>query len=155
MPVAQFPGRATGATTASTLRRAEQLRRPRGLQRLVDAATARAWRCSSTWSTTTSGPRATILPRFGPYFTDRYRTPWGALNFDGPDSDEVRDYFIASARRWLEEFHLDGLRLDAVHAINDRGAAIPGRDGRSRPRPRGRLGRLAVLVAESDLNDPR
>ena len=70
------------------------------------------------------GPEGNYLGDFGPYFTDRYRTPWGAaLNFDGPDSDEVRRYFIENALCWVAEFHIDALRLDAVHGIVDFSAA--------------------------------
>ena len=66
------------------------------------------------------GPEGSILHRFGPYFTDRYRTPWGdAINFDGQDSDEVRAFFIDSALMWLEECRIDGFRLDAIHEIFD------------------------------------
>ena len=69
------------------------------------------------------GPEGNYLGEFGPYFTDRYKTPWGpAVNYDGPGCDAVRDYVLDNARMWLEEFHLDGLRLDAVHAIYDLGA---------------------------------
>ena len=66
------------------------------------------------------GPEGNYLAKYAPYFTERYNTPWGwALNFDGPDSDEVRRYFIENALYWITEFHIDGLRLDAVHAILD------------------------------------
>jgi 1,4-alpha-glucan branching enzyme len=66
------------------------------------------------------GPEGNYLADFGPYFTTRYRTPWGgAVNFDGPDSDEVRRFVIDNALHWISEYHLDGLRLDAVHAIFD------------------------------------
>lgn len=69
------------------------------------------------------GPEGNYLSDFGPYFTDRYRTPWGqALNFDGPMSDEVRRFFIENALYWVTEFHIDALRLDAVHAIMDQSA---------------------------------
>ena len=103
------------------------------------------------------GPEGNILHRFGPYFTDRYRTPWGdAINFDGQDSDEVRAFFIDSALMWLEECRIDGFRLDAIHEIFDPQAqpflaeladAVHGRAAE--------LGRQAFLIAESDLNDPK
>ncbi|MCX4241036.1 malto-oligosyltrehalose trehalohydrolase [Paraliomyxa miuraensis] len=103
------------------------------------------------------GPEGCVLPRFGPYTTGRYHTPWGhAINYDGPGSDEVRRYFIDNALMWLDELGVDGLRLDAVHAIVD-------------PTPRPFLAELServealvradgcprVLIAESDANDPR
>lgn len=103
------------------------------------------------------GPEGNYLRDFGPYFTNRYRTPWGeSLNFDGAYSDGVCDFFIANALQWLRHFHVDALRIDAVHAISDMGA-------------RPFLSRLAAavkrefsghnppkyLIAESDLNDSR
>src|SRR5258708_29736871 len=64
------------------------------------------------------GPAGNYLPEFGPYFSARYRTNWGeAVNFDGPGSDEVRRFVIDNALMWLRDYHCDGLRLDAVHAI--------------------------------------
>ena len=66
------------------------------------------------------GPEGNYLSEYGPYFTDRYQTPWGqAVNFDGDHSDEVRGYFIDNALYWVTEYHIDGLRLDAIHAIFD------------------------------------
>ena len=64
------------------------------------------------------GPTAITSARYGPYFTDRVKTPWGeAINYDGPQSDEVRQFVIDNALMWLEDYGFDGLRLDAVHAI--------------------------------------
>ena len=69
------------------------------------------------------GPEGNYLHEFGPYFTDKYKTPWGkAVNYDDAGCDAVRDFVLDNVRMWLEEFHLDGLRLDAVHAIYDLGA---------------------------------
>ena len=69
------------------------------------------------------GPEGNYLGEFGAYFTEAYRTPWGAaMNFDGPHSDEVRRYFIQNALQWIQEFHFDGLRLDAINAIVDTSA---------------------------------
>ena len=68
------------------------------------------------------GPEGNYLGEFGRYFNDRYKTPWGAaVNYDGHGCDAVRDYVLDNVRMWLEEFHFDGLRLDAVHAIFDLG----------------------------------
>jgi len=103
------------------------------------------------------GPCGNYLGRFGPYFTDRYKTPWGeAINLDGPESDEVRRFFIDNALMWLRDYHLDGLRIDAVHAIVDTSAihfleqlVAEVKDLEAQ------LGRQLVIIAESDLNDPR
>lgn len=69
------------------------------------------------------GPEGNYFNDFAPYFTDKYKTPWGpAINFDDSYSDQVRNYFIQNAMYWFREFHIDGLRLDAVHAILDMNA---------------------------------
>ena len=97
------------------------------------------------------------LPRFGPYFTTRHKTPWGdAINFDGPHSDEVRRFYCDNAAMWFRDFHLDGLRLDAVHAIIDT-SAVPFVEQLATEVDalKAKLGRHLVLIAESDLNDPR
>jgi maltooligosyltrehalose trehalohydrolase len=103
------------------------------------------------------GPAGNYLAQFGPYFTDRYRTNWGdALNFDGPYSDEVRRLVIDNALMWLRDYHCDGLRLDAVHAISDRSARhVLSQLADEVREEQGRLGRRLLLIAESDLNDPR
>ena len=110
---------------------------------------------SSTWSTTTSAPTATTSSQFSEdYFTDRYKNEWGeAINFDGADAGPVREFFIANAGYWIDEFHLDGLRLDATQQIFDdspdhilaaigrrgpRGGARPGHAHRRRERAAGR-----------------
>ena len=98
--------------------------------------TGASW-SSSTSSTTTSVPRETTSPLYAPqFFTDRYDTPWGAaVNFDGEGSEHVREYFIHNALYWLEEYNFDGLRLDAVHAINDSSeTTLPRRARRTRAR---------------------
>ena len=89
------------------------------------------------------GPEGNVLGRYGPYFTDAYRTPWGdAVNVAEAGSDNVRRTFVESACRWIEDFHVDGLRLDAV-AVDPRpdGAAVPrGAGRRGARRRRGRAG---------------
>ena len=66
------------------------------------------------------GPEGNYLGDYGPYFTERYKTPWGsAINFDGPESDEVRKFVIDNALYWVTEYHVDGLRIDAIHGIFD------------------------------------
>ena len=103
------------------------------------------------------GPAGNYLPPFGPYFTSRHTTPWGdAVNFDGPGSDQVRRFFIDNALMWLGDYHFDGLRIDAVHAIFDASAVhfLEQLAGEVK-QLEARLGRHLVLIAESDLNDPR
>jgi maltooligosyltrehalose trehalohydrolase len=96
------------------------------------------------------GPSGNHLPEFAPYLADSYRTPWGAgLNVDGPGSDQVRAFVVENALWWLTEFHVDALRLDAVHGIVDTSAVhLLEELARAVPAP-------AALIAESDRNDPR
>jgi maltooligosyltrehalose trehalohydrolase len=103
------------------------------------------------------GPAGNYLREFGPYFTDKYSTPWGdAVNFDDAHSDEVRAFVIDSALMWLRDYHFDGLRIDAVHAIVDASATHILEEMATRVEElEGEVGRELVLVAESDLNDPR
>jgi maltooligosyltrehalose trehalohydrolase len=103
------------------------------------------------------GPEGNVLPAYGPYFTDRYRTPWGdALNFDGPGSDEVRRYFVDNALQWVDDFRIDALRLDAVHAIADP-SAYPFVEELTDAAHRHASdhGRLVYVIAESAANDAR
>jgi maltooligosyltrehalose trehalohydrolase len=103
------------------------------------------------------GPSGNYLGEFGPYFTDKYRTPWGqAVNFDDADSDEVRRFFIDNALMWLRDFHVDALRLDAVHAIVDTSATHFLEQLADEIRAlAAEVGRPLTVIAESDLNDPR
>ncbi len=102
------------------------------------------------------GPAGNYLSRFGPYFTTRHATPWGqAVNLDGPGSDEVRRFFCDNALMWLRDYHCDGLRLDAIHAIIDTSAVHFLEQLAIEVENLGaHLGRHFVLIAESDLNDP-
>lgn len=103
------------------------------------------------------GPAGNYLSRFGPYFSGRYHTPWGeAVNLDGPGSREVRRFFCDNALMWLRDYHFDGLRIDAVHAIIDTSAVhfLEQLAGDVRLLET-QLGRHLAVIAESDLNDPR
>ena len=103
------------------------------------------------------GPVGNYASKFGPYLTDHHRTPWGdAVNFEGPGSDEVRRFFCDNALMWMRDYHIDGLRLDAVHEFVDR-SAIHFLEQLSAEVEvlASTLGRQLVLIAESDLNDPR
>ena len=103
------------------------------------------------------GPEGNVLGAYGPYFTDRYRTPWGAaVNLDGPGSDEVRAYFLQNAQQWFEDFHIDGLRLDALHEIIDRNATTFLAELARRANDLAATTRSPCwLIAESADNDPR
>jgi maltooligosyltrehalose trehalohydrolase len=121
MPVAEFPGtRNWGYDGVFPYAAQSSYGGPDGLRRLVDAAHGRGLAVVLDVVYNHLGPEGNVLSEYGPYFTDRYRTPWGeALNFDGPGSDAVRRYFVDNAVQWCDDFHIDALRLDAVHAIAD------------------------------------
>jgi maltooligosyltrehalose trehalohydrolase len=103
------------------------------------------------------GPEGAYLGKFGPYFTDRYRTPWGdAVNLDDRDSDEVRQFFCDDALMWLRDYRVDGLRLDAIHAIFDASAThFLEQLGAQVHELEAEVGRPLIVIAESDLNLPR
>jgi maltooligosyltrehalose trehalohydrolase len=158
MPIAQFPGaRNWGYDGAYPFAVQNSYGTPRDLQILVNAAHSRGLAVALDVVYNHLGPEGNYLSEYGPYFTDRYKTPWGAaLNFDGPDSDEVRHYFIENALYWLENFHIDALRLDAIHGIFD-ASAFPFLAELSREVDAfaARVGRNISVIAESDLNDAR
>jgi maltooligosyltrehalose trehalohydrolase len=103
------------------------------------------------------GPEGNYLQDYGPYFTDKYKTPWGsAINFDGPWCDGVRGFYLQNALMWLDEFHIDGLRLDAVHAFSDSSALhFTAELSAAVKELEVRTGKRKVLIGEIDLNDPR
>jgi maltooligosyltrehalose trehalohydrolase len=158
MPVAEFSGdRGWGYDGVDLYAPHHAYGGPEGLKRLVDACHGRGLAVLLDVVCNHLGPCGNYLGRFGPYFTDKYRTPWGeAINLDGPESDEVRRFFIENALMWLREYHMDGLRIDAVHAITDTSAVHLLEELADKVSDlEVRLGRHLVLVAESDLNDPR
>lgn len=128
-----------------------------GLKRFVDACHQHGLAVLLDVVYNHLGPEGNYLHAFGPYFTNRYRTPWGdAVNFDGPFSDGVRHFFIHNACHWISEYHLDGLRLDAVHGIYDFSARhILQELAEAVHRQGAESGRLVHVIAESDLNDVR
>jgi maltooligosyltrehalose trehalohydrolase len=158
MPVAQFPGgRNWGYDGVFPFAAQNTYGGPDGLRRLVAACHARGLAVILDVVYNHLGPEGNYLGEFGPYFTDRYRTPWGgAVNFDGPGSDEVRRYFIENALHWLDDFLVDALRIDAVHGIVDASARpfllelAEAVDDRAEA-----LGRQLHLIPESDLGDVR
>ncbi len=158
MPVAEFPGeRNWGYDGVHLFAPQSSYGGPDGLKRLVDACHRAGLACILDVVYNHMGPEGNYLAEFGHYFNDRYRTPWGdALNYDGAYSEPVRAHFIGNALYWLTEYHIDALRLDAVHEIYDFGADHLLADlGRRFHAEATRLGRHAWLIAESDLNDVR
>jgi maltooligosyltrehalose trehalohydrolase len=122
MPVADFPGaRNWGYDGVLPFAPDSQYGRPQDLKRLIQSAHARGLMVMLDVVYNHFGPEGNYLCAYAPQlFTARHRTPWGeAINFDGPGSRVVRDFFIYNALYWLNEYHFDGLRLDAVHAIID------------------------------------
>ncbi len=121
MPVAQFPGnRNWGYDGVYPFAVQASYGGPEGLKQLVDACHRQGLAVILDVVYNHLGPEGNYLADFGPYFTGHYQTPWGrALNFDGHDSDEVRRFFMENALYWIREFHIDALRLDALHAILD------------------------------------
>jgi maltooligosyltrehalose trehalohydrolase len=158
MPVAQFPGsRNWGYDGTYPFAVQTSYGGPDGLKQLVNACHQRGLAVAVDVVYNHLGPEGNYLGDFAPYFTDRYQTPWGpAINFDGPDSDEVRRFFIENALSWVTEFHVDALRIDAVHAIPDFSARPFLEELAEAVHARAeRLNRRIYLMAESDLNDSR
>jgi maltooligosyltrehalose trehalohydrolase len=158
MPVAQFPGpRNWGYDGVFPYAPQDTYGGPEGLRRLVDRAHALNLAVILDVVYNHMGPEGGVLCAYGPYDTDRYTTPWGpALNFDGPDSDEVRRYVIDNALHWIAEYHVDGLRLDALSVMWDLTAIDIREELAERVHAlAAELGRAVLLIAETDLNDPR
>jgi maltooligosyltrehalose trehalohydrolase len=158
MPVAQFPGtRGWGYDGVDLFAPHHALGGPDGLKRLVDTAHGKGLAVLLDVVYNHFGPDGNHLPRFGPYLTDRYRTPWGdAVNLDGAGSDEIRRFFCDNALTWLRDYHLDGLRIDAVHAFVDTSATHFLEQLATEVDDLEDALRVPLtLIAESDLNDPR
>lgn len=158
MPLAQFPGRRNwGYDGVHPYAVQDSYGGPRALQRLVDAAHRQQLAVLLDVVYNHLGPEGNYLTQFGPYFTDRYRTPWGpAVNVDGAESVPVRRFLVENARMWIRDFHLDGLRLDAVHAIHDRGPRHILQELQAEVQiEAARQGRTVHVIAESDENDVR
>ncbi|GGA64668.1 malto-oligosyltrehalose trehalohydrolase [Edaphobacter acidisoli] len=158
MPVAEFPGRfGWGYDGASLFAVAQKYGGPDGLKHFVDACHSRGLAVLLDVVYNHFGPVGSYAMRFGPYLTSRHHTPWGdAVNFEDAGSDEVRRFFIDNAKMWLRDFHIDGLRLDAIHEFMDR-SAVHFMEQLSAEIEvlSSTLGRGLILIAESDLNDPR
>jgi maltooligosyltrehalose trehalohydrolase len=154
MPVAEFPGaRGWGYDGVYLAAAQSSYGGPDGLQRLIEAAhTAGLAVILDVVYNHVGASGSKALESFGPYFTSKYETPWGkAINYDDPDCGPVREWVCQSAEGWIREFGVDGLRLDAIHAIFDSSAehivAAVARRVHA-------LDQRAYVIAESGLNDP-
>ncbi|MCF8361439.1 MAG: malto-oligosyltrehalose trehalohydrolase [Prolixibacteraceae bacterium] len=158
MPVAQFPGsRNWGYDGVFPFAVQNSYGGYKALQQLTDACHQNGIAVILDVVYNHFGPEGNVLGMYGPYFTDKYKTPWGqAINFDDAGCDGVRDFYIENALMWLRDFHVDALRLDAVHAIKDLGANhfLSELSGRVSELER-ITKRNYYLIAECDLNDPK
>jgi maltooligosyltrehalose trehalohydrolase len=158
MPVAAFPGaRNWGYDGVFPYAVQHSYGGPVGLARFVDAAHRQGLAVVLDVVYNHLGPEGNVLGRFGPYFTDGYRTPWGdAMNVSGPGSDHVRRFFVENAVGWIRDHHIDGLRLDAVHAIVDPTPVPFVEELTAAVHAAGRAASRTTLVTiESSANDPR
>jgi maltooligosyltrehalose trehalohydrolase len=158
MPVAQFPGtRNWGYDGAYFFAPQNSYGGPDGLKRLIDACHAHGLAVIMDVVYNHFGPEGNYINDFGPFFTEVYRTPWGsAINYDGPESDAVRHFIVSNAVSWIHEFHIDALRLDAIHGIFDFSAKhILQEIGEAVHAEAIELRRHIYVIAESDLNDSR
>ena len=157
MPIAPMPGaRGWGYDGVSPFAVFEEYGGPAALQRFVDAAHGLGLAVALDVVYNHLGPDGNYLGAFGPYFTPVHETPWGAaINLDQPHSGQVRRYLADCALRWFRDFHVDVLRLDAVHAFHDDSPEpFLAQLSRETAELSLELGRPLSLVAESDLNDP-
>jgi maltooligosyltrehalose trehalohydrolase len=158
MPVAQFPGpRNWGYDGTYLFSVQNSYGGPQALKRFVNACHSRSLAAILDVVYNHLGPEGNYLAEFAPYFTDRYRTPWGpAMNLDGPWSDEVRRFLIENALRWVSEFHFDALRLDAIHGIVDTSASPFLQELGAAVHAEAKLSDRGIyVIPESDLNDSR
>jgi maltooligosyltrehalose trehalohydrolase len=158
MPVNGFPGsRGWGYDGVNLYAPHEAYGGPESLKRLLNACHRRGVGVILDVVYNHLGPTGNYLDWFGPYYTGRYKTPWGeAINFDGPGSDEVRRFFCDNALMWMRDYHFDGLRIDAVHTIFDNSALhILEQLASEVHELESQVGRHLFLIAESDLNNPR
>jgi maltooligosyltrehalose trehalohydrolase len=158
MPIANFPGkRGWGYDGVDLYAIFNAYGEPHDLKRFVDACHGKGLAVLLDVVYNHLGPVGNYLGKFGPYFTHSHTTPWGdAVNFEEAGATEVRRFLIDNALMWLRDYHIDGLRLDAVHAYMDRSAIhfLEEITGEVR-RLEAAMGKHFVLIAESDLNDPR
>lgn len=158
MPVAQFPGtRNWGYDGVYPFAVQNSYGGPHELQNLVNACHQKGLAVILDVVYNHFGPEGNYISEFGPYFTDKYQTPWGsAINFDDAGCDAVRNFFIENALMWFRDFHIDALRLDAVHAIKDLSPMHILAEIKTYTEQLSEFtGRPYQLIAELDLNDNR
>ncbi|MBI2435085.1 MAG: malto-oligosyltrehalose trehalohydrolase [Candidatus Hydrogenedentes bacterium] len=158
MPVCEFPGdRNWGYDGVDLYAPHHSYGGPDGLKRFVDAAHRHDLAVVLDVVYNHLGPSGNTLGRFGPYFVSDVQTPWGeAINFAGRHSDEVRRFFLDNALMWFRDYHMDGLRLDAVGSYGDTSSYHFLEQLKDEVHMlEAHLQRPLVLVAESDQNDPR
>ena len=158
MPVNSFPGKQGWGYDGVGLYAVHQAYGgPDALKRFVDACHAYSLAVILDVVYNHFGPTGNYTGKFGPYTTDRHRTPWGeGMNFESAGSDEVRRFFCDNALMWMRDYHVDGLRLDAIHEITDRSAVhFLEQLSFEVERLGATMRRKFILIAESDLNDPR
>jgi maltooligosyltrehalose trehalohydrolase len=158
MPIAEFPGgRNWGYDGAALFAAHSAYGGPEGFRALVDACHAKGLAVILDVVYNHFGPEGAYASIYGPYHTDRHQTPWGqAINVDGPGSDEVRRFLRENALMWLADYHVDGLRLDAVHGIVDTSASpFLAELSEAVDELSETINRRLHVIAESDLNDPR
>lgn len=158
MPVAQFPGKRNwGYDGVFPYAVQNSYGGPQKLQNLVNKCHEKGLAVVLDVVYNHLGPEGNYLPHYGPYFTDKYKTPWGnAINYDDAHCDEVRRYFIENALMWFRDFHIDALRLDAVHAIKDMGAIHILKEIRQyTDQLMQATGHTHYLIVECDLNDTK
>lgn len=158
MPVSQFSGRRNwGYDGVFPYAVHNTYGGPDGLKRLVNACHQKRIAVFLDVVYNHIGPEGSVLHQFGPYFTDKHKIPWGdAVNLDGAWCDGVREYFVGNAMYWFEHFHIDGLRLDAIHAMYDDSAvSFWEMLSTATHEMSNRVKRELYIIAESDLNSPR
>jgi maltooligosyltrehalose trehalohydrolase len=158
MPVAQFPGyRNWGYDGVYLFAPQNSYGGPEGLKRFINACHINGIAVILDVVYNHLGPEGNYLGDFAPYFADKYKTPWGnAINFDGPQSDRVRQFFISNALYWIMEYHIDALRIDAIHGIFDFSAKHFLKELAEAVHNQAELIKRNVnVIAESDLNDAK
>jgi maltooligosyltrehalose trehalohydrolase len=157
MPVSQFPGKRNwGYDGVFPFAVQNSYGGPDGLKKLVNACHRNEMVVILDIVFNHLGPEGNYLWDYGPYFTDKYRTPWGmAVNFDDAYSNEVRNFFFENALHWFRNYRFDALRLDAIHGITDFSASPFLQELADAVKDFSDRGRRVYLIAESDLNDSR